>query len=81
MLKKLESYTENVYRNVTNNKVICKKFKRNNQIIDTKSAYIGDKLYYRKWDINQLGNRKIITQTYNAGEPIPKSLSKLDIKA
>lgn len=54
---------------------------RNNQQINTTSAYIGDKLYYRKWDINQLGSRKIITQTYNAGQSIPKSLSKLDIKA
>ena len=63
------------------NKIINKSFMRNNQQITTTSAYIGDKLYYRKWDINQLGNRKIITQTYNAGEPIPKSLSKLDIKA
>lgn len=63
------------------NKIINKSFMRNNQQINTTSAYIGDKLYYRKWDINQLGNRKIITQTYNAGEPIPKSLSKLDIKA
>lgn len=80
MLKKLESYIENVYRNVTNNIVICKKFKRNNQIIDTKSAYIGDKLFFRSWDIFDEEGRKIIKQTYNAGIPQRGGRVTIDIK-
>lgn len=35
------------------NKLITKYFQRGLQSIETRSAYIGDKLYYRDWTIKE----------------------------
>lgn len=69
-----------VIEKLANNKLVYKSFKRNQQYINTTSAYIDGQLFHRNWDIVELGRRQIIKQNYNAGSPIPRSKNKLDLK-
>ena len=69
-----------VIEKLGNNKLVYKSFKRNQQYINTTSAYIDDKLFHRSWDIVEIGKRQIYKQNYNAGSPIPGSRNKLDLK-
>lgn len=77
MIKKVGTAIEQFGKNT----LIYKSFVRNNQYIDTISAYIDNKLFHRTWDIVEVGRRKILKQSYNADIPIPKSRTSLDIKA
>lgn len=69
-----------IIENLGNNKLIYKSFKRNQQYINTTSAYIDGQLFHRNWDIIEIGRRQIYKQNYNAGFPIPGSRNKLDLK-
>ena len=74
--QKIETLSSN------NHKVVTKTFQRGLKTIETKSAYMGDKLYYRDWTISSYGKKKIIKQTYNnAGQPIKESKSIIDYSA
>ena len=77
MIKKVETAIEQLGKNT----LVYKSFVRNNQYIDTTSAYIDNKLFHKTWDIVEVGKRKILKQSYNANIPIPKSRTSLDIKA
>ena len=61
------------------NKIVRKSFQRNLQTIESTSAYIGDKLYFRGWRINEYKHSRKLSQAYNAGVPIKGSKSVLDI--
>ena len=71
--QKVETFNNNTH------KIITKSFQRGLQTIETKSAYIDDKLYYRDWVINSYNKKRVIKQTYNAGHPIKGS--RIDIQA
>lgn len=77
MIKKVGTAIEQFGKNT----LVYKSFVRNNQYINTTSAYIDNKLFHRTWDIVEVGKRKILKQSYNANIPIPKSRTCLDIKA
>ena len=64
---------------VGQNKIIRKLFQRNLQTIESTSAYVGDKLYFRGWRINEYKHSRKLSQAYNAGIPIKGSKSILDI--
>lgn len=76
----LSKISESIDR-VGNNKVITKSFQRGLQTIETKSAYIGDKLYYRDWVIREFRRTVKYMQSYNGGVPFKNSRHKLDINA
>jgi len=62
------------------NKLIQKTFQRNLQTIDTKSAYLMDRLYFREWKISEYGKPdRIIRQSYFKGKPVKGS--KIDYNA
>ena len=61
------------------NKIVRKSFQRGLQTIHTTSAYIGDKLYYRSWNIDEYKHVKKLSQSYYNGKPIKGSQSILDI--
>ena len=61
------------------NKIVRKSFQRNLQTIESTSAHIGDKLYFRGWRINEYKHSRKLSQAYNAGVPIKGSKSVLDI--
>ena len=63
------------------NKVVTKYFQRGLQNIETRSAYIGDKLYYRDWTIRGFKKVTKYFQSYNNGIPFKNSRHKLDIDA
>ena len=63
------------------NKIIRKTFQRNLQTINSTSAYIDNKLYYRSWEISEYGRKQKFSQAYNAGHPIKGSKSTLDLYA
>lgn len=74
--QKIETLSSN------NHKLVTKTFQRGLKTIETKSAYIDNKLYYRDWAISSYKNKKVIKQTYNnAGQPIKESKSTIDYKA
>lgn len=75
MLSKIGQHTETVGLN----KLVEKTFQRGLQTIQTKSAYINDKLYFRSWDISQYGKRILRKQSYLSGHPIKGMATKLDI--
>lgn len=60
------------------NKVITKCFQRGLQQIDTKSAYIDNKLYFRAWVIREFGKLTKYSQVYFNGAPFKDSRSKID---
>lgn len=64
-----------------NHKLISKVFQRGLKTIETKSAYIDNELYYRDWTVSSYNNKRIIKQTYIAGQPIKESKSVIDYKA
>ena len=66
---------------INNHKLISKVFQRGLKTIETKSAYTDNKLYYRDWTISSYKNKRIIKQTYIAGQPIKESKSIIDYKA
>ena len=60
------------------NRVVTKCFQRGLQQVDTKSAYIGDKLYFREWIIKEFGRIQKFFQSYNNGVPCKNSRHKID---
>lgn len=63
-----------------NHKLVTKTFIRNFNIIDSKSAYKDNKLYFRSWEIrDSFGHVKKLSQSYYNGKPIKGSQSILDI--
>lgn len=60
-------------------KIIRKIFQRNLQTIESSSAYIGDKLYFRGWKINEYKHCRKLSQSYYNDKPIKGSQSILDI--
>lgn len=73
--QKIETLSSN------NHKLVTKTFQRGLETVETKSAYINNKLYYRDWTVSSYGKKKVIKQTYNAGQPIKESKSTIDYKA
>lgn len=63
------------------NKIVRKTFQRNLQTINSTSAYIDNKLYYRSWEISEYGRKQKFSQSYNAGHPIKGTKSVLDFYA
>lgn len=61
------------------NTIIRKTFQRGLQTVNTTSAYIDNKLYFRRWEISEYGKLRRLSQTYNAGHPIKGSRSILDL--
>ena len=74
MINKIFSHTEMSGLN----KVVTKSFQRDLQHIDTKSAYINDKLYFREWIIKEFNRIRKYSQVYNNGKPIKNCSSKID---
>lgn len=65
-----------------NHRMIVKVFQRNLQTIESKSAFLNDKLYYRAWEIRDaLGNVKKLSQVYEDGKPIYGSQSIINYYA
>ena len=63
-------------------KLITKTFQRNLQTIESRSAFINDKLYYRSWRVEDaLGNVKKLSQVYDNGKPIPGTQSIINYNA
>ena len=63
-------------------KIVRKIFQRNYQTIETKSAYINDKLYFREWKIKEYDNSfKKYMQAYSNGKPFKNSKQVLDFSA
>ena len=60
------------------NKVITKKFQRNLQQVDTKSAYINNKLYFREWIVREFDRIQKFSQVYNNGIPFKNLRNKID---
>lgn len=77
MISKIGQSTEIVGQN----KLVHKIFQRGLQTIKSTSAYIGDKLYYRKWIVDEYKHTKKLSQSYNAGQPIKGSQSIIDFYA
>lgn len=77
MLSKINEYVDRSGAN----KLITKYFQRGLQSIETRSAYIGDKLYYRDWTIREFRKTVKYFQSYNNGIPFKNSRHKLDIDA
>lgn len=63
------------------NKVVTKCFQRGLQQVDTKSAYINDKLYFREWVIKEFNRIRKISQAYNNGVPFKNCRSNIDYYA
>lgn len=64
-----------------NNILVTKHFQRGLQDVKTRSAYIGDKLYYRDWTIREFRKTIKFSQSYNSGIPFKNSRHKLDLEA
>jgi hypothetical protein len=79
MIHKVAQKTETISSN--NHKLVSKVFQRGLKTIETKSAYIDNKLYYRDWTISSYKNKKVIRQTYIAGQPVKESKFIIDYKA
>ena len=77
MIQKISEFIERS----GNNKLITKHFQRGLQTIETRSAYIGDKLYFRDWNIKEFRKTVKYFQSYNNGIPFKNSRHKLDIDA
>lgn len=63
---------------VGHNTLVHKSFRRGLQTIDTTSAYIGDKLFFRKWNIQEHNHTRKIAQAYTDGKPVKSGKSVLD---
>ena len=63
---------------VGHNTLVHKSFQRGLQTIETTSAYIKDKLFYRKWNIQEHNHTKKITQAYTDGKPVKNSKHVID---
>ena len=74
MIHRIWSHTENSGLN----RVVHKSFQRGLQQVDTKSAYIGDKLYFREWIIKEFNRIQKFSQSYNNGIPFKNSRHKID---
>lgn len=79
MIHKVAQKIETISSN--NHKLVSKVFQRGLKTIETKSAYIDNKLYYRDWTISSYKNKKVIRQTYIAGQPVKESKFIIDYKA
>ena len=79
MIHKVAQKIETISSN--NHKLVSKVFQRGLKTIKTKSAYIDNKLYYRDWTISSYNNKRVIKQTYIAGQPVKESKSVIDYKA
>lgn len=74
MIYKIWSHTETSGMN----KVVTKCFQRGLQQVDTKSAYINNKLYFREWIIKEFNRIRKMSQAYNNGVPFKNSRSNID---
>ena len=74
MISRIWSHTETSGLN----KIVTKSFQRGLQQVDTKSAYINDKLYFREWIIKEFNRIKKIFQAYNNGIPFKNCRSQID---
>ena len=74
MISRIWSHTETSGLN----KIVTKSFQRGLQQVDTKSAYINDKLYFREWIIKEFNRIKKISQAYNNGIPFKNCRSQID---
>ena len=63
---------------VGQNTLVHKSFQRGLQTIETTSAYIKDKLFYRTWNIEEYNHTRKIAQAYTDGKPIKGGKSVLD---
>ena len=63
---------------VGHNTLVHKSFQRGLQTIDTTSAYIEDKLFFRKWNIQEPNHTKNIAQVYTNGKPVKNSKHVID---
>ena len=62
--------------------LVIKHFQRGLQEVETKSAYINGRLYYREWIVKELNKAVKYFQSYQRnGIPFKNSRQKLDIKA
>lgn len=77
MINKINEFVERS----GNNKLVTKQFQRGLQSVNTKSAYINDKLYYREWIIREYNKFVKYIQSYNNGIPFKNSRHKLDLEA
>ena len=77
MIHKIGSHTETS----GTNKVVTKCFQRGLQQVDTKSAYINDKLYFREWIIKEFNRIRKISQVYNNGVPFKNLRTNIDYYA
>ena len=77
MIHKIGSHTETS----GTNKVVTKCFQRGLQQVDTKSAYINDKLYFREWIIKEFDRIRKISQVYNNGVPFKNLRTNIDYYA
>lgn len=65
-----------------NNKLVTNTYQRGLQTIESKSAYLKDKLYFRSWEIRDaLGNVRKLSQSYSNGQPIKGSQSIINYYA
>ena len=77
MLSKINQYVDKSGMNT----IVTKYFQRGLQNIETRSAYIDGKLYYRDWTIREFKKMTKYFQSYNNGIPFKNSRHKLDINA
>ena len=78
MINKISS---NIARSGTST-LVTKSFQRNLQQIDTKSGYIGNRLYYREWIVKGYNKAVKYFQSYNSkGIPFKNSSQKIDLTA
>lgn len=77
MIDKIWSHTETSGMN----KVVTKCFQRGLQQVDTKSAYINDKLYFREWIIKEFNKIRKISQAYSNGVPFKNGRTNMDYYA